>query len=266
MTLNKIKLFFTAGPILLASVLLVSCNSVYTPKRRGYFKIDFPPHEYQRFDQKGYPYSFEYPVYANIVRDTSFFEAAPENPWWINIDFPRFDARLYISYKDIGPGTDHVAPGGKAPNTFDKLRDDTYKMTFKHAYKASAIEDSLIRTPLGISGIFFNVGGNAATANQFYLTDTTRHFLRAALYFNVPPNEDSLGIVNHFLHEDMVHMINTFRWKSPGQAGTQSSSNGQTGTSPSAGTAAKPGTLPSSPDQAGTSPSRRMAASPTKSE
>jgi gliding motility-associated lipoprotein GldD len=202
--LNKIKLFSGAGVLFLVSGWLLSCNSVYTPKRRGYFKIDFPPHQYQSFDQKGYPYSFEYPVYAAIVRDTSFFEAKPENPWWINIDFPRFNARIYISYKEIGP------------NSFDKLREDTYKMTFKHAYKASSIDQTPISTPNGIGGVFFDVGGNAATANQFYLTDTTKHFLRGALYFDAAPNEDSLGIVNRFLQEDMMHLINTFRWKAPG--------------------------------------------------
>jgi hypothetical protein len=86
-------------------------------------------------------------------------------------------------------------------------------MTYKHAYKATSIDDSAIRTPNGISGIFFNVGGNAATAKQFFLTDTTRHFLRGALYFNTTPNEDSLRIVNDFLVADMLHFINTFKWQ-----------------------------------------------------
>jgi len=203
--LNKIKLLSGASLLTLLSVLLFSCNSVYTVKPKGYFKIDFPAHQYQSFDQKDYPYSFEYPVYATVVRDTSFFEATPENPYWINIDFPRFDARIYISYKEIGP----------KGSSFDKLREDTYKMTFKHAYKASSIDQTPIRTSNGVGGVFFDVGGNAATANQFYLTDTTRNFLRGALYFNVAPNEDSLGIVNRFLQEDMVHLINSFRWKPP---------------------------------------------------
>ena len=182
-------------------LLLVSCNGVFTPKRRGYFKIDFPRHEYQTFDQQGFPYTFEYPVYAKIVRDSSFFDTAPENPYWINIDFPRFDARIYISYKAIGP------------NKFDKLREDAFKMTFKHTSKASSIDQTVIQTPNGIGGIYFNVGGNAATANQFFLTDTTKHFLRGALYFDTTPNEDSLGIVNQFLEKDMQHLINTFKWK-----------------------------------------------------
>jgi gliding motility-associated lipoprotein GldD len=182
-------------------LLLVSCNGVYTPKRRGYFKIDFPRHEYQTFDQAGFPYTFEYPVYAKIVRDSSFFDTVPENPYWINIDFPRFDARIYISYKAIGP------------NKFDKLREDAFKMTFKHTSKASSIDQTVIQTPNGIGGIYFNVGGNAATANQFFLTDTTKNFLRGALYFDTTPNEDSLGIVNQFLEKDMQHLINTFKWK-----------------------------------------------------
>ncbi|HEV9036471.1 MAG TPA: hypothetical protein VGQ51_07625, partial [Puia sp.] len=96
-----------------------------------------------------------------------------------------------------------------------KLRDDAFKMTFKHSVKASSIDQTVIQTPNGVGGIFFHVGGNAATANQFFLTDTTRHFLRGALYFDTTPNEDSLGIVNSFLEKDMEHLINTFRWKVP---------------------------------------------------
>jgi gliding motility-associated lipoprotein GldD len=187
---------------LLAGILLLgSCNSVYTPRPRGYFRIDFPPHKYQLFDLPGYPYSFEYPVYARVLQDTSFFGEKPKNPYWINIEFPGFNARIYMSYIDVGT------------TSFDKLRDDAYKMTFKHSLKATSIEDSVMRTPLGVSGVFFNVGGNAATAKQFYVSDSTRHFLRGALYFDSTPNEDSLGIVNAFIQEDMKHLINTLRWK-----------------------------------------------------
>lgn len=190
--------------LLTLALFCLSCNSIYTPKRRGYFKIDFPPHQYQTFDKPGYPYTFEYPVYANVIKDSTFFDTVPDNPWWINIDFPRFNARIYVSYKEIGP------------NKFDKLRDDAFNMTFKHSVKASSIDQTVIQTANGIGGIYFHVGGNAATANQFFLTDTTRNFLRGALYFDTTPNEDSLGIVNDFLEKDMEHLINTFRWRDTG--------------------------------------------------
>jgi gliding motility-associated lipoprotein GldD len=181
-------------------LLFVSCNSNYTAKPRGYFRIDFPPHAYQVFNRPEFPYSFEYPVYANIIRDSSFFGDKPENPYWINIDFPRFHARIYISYKEV-------------EGNYDKLREDAYKMTYKHTYKASSIEDSLMSTVLGVHGIFFNVGGNAATAKQFFVSDSTKHFLRGALYFDTTPNSDSLSIVNAFLQQDMFHLINTLQWK-----------------------------------------------------
>ena len=193
----KIPLRFTFCFLLF---ILMACNSDYTPKPRGYFRIDFPEHSYQSFNSPEFPYSFEYPVYGNILRDTAFFGDKPENPYWINIDFPRFHARIYISYK-------------KVEGNYDKLREDAYKMTYKHTYKASSIEDSLISTPLGVHGIFFNVGGNAATAKQFFVSDSTKHFLRGALYFDTTPNSDSLSIVNAFLQEDMYHLINTLRWK-----------------------------------------------------
>ncbi|HLI92828.1 MAG TPA: hypothetical protein VKU83_04445, partial [Puia sp.] len=157
-TVSFRKLFcFVLLPVLSS---LAACNSNYTPKRRGYFRIDFPAHQYQQFDRPGYPYSFEYPVYANVVKDTSFFDTVPENPYWINVDFPRFNARIYVSYKKIGP------------NKYDKLTDDAFKMTYKNTYKASSIDQTVIHTPNGIGGIFFHVGGNAATAQQFFLTDT----------------------------------------------------------------------------------------------
>jgi gliding motility-associated lipoprotein GldD len=213
------KKFTGLLPLIALSVLL-SCNSVYTPRPTGYYKIDFPPKAYLSFEKPGFPYSFEYPTYATIVQDTGFFQDQPENPYWINIDFPSFHGRIYISYNPIG-GTsifkvkdrhgNYVDSIGK--NTLTGLVKGAYELTYKHTYKASYIEDSVFRTPLGVEGIYFKVGGNTATANQFLLTDSTRHFLRGALYFDATPNEDSLRVVNDFLREDMKHLINTLQWR-----------------------------------------------------
>ena len=91
----KIICFFLFG-------FFVGCNSDYTIKPRGYFKIDFPEKAYQKFDNPSYPYSFEYPLYGTILKDSLFFDEKAENPYWINIDFPRFNGKIYISYKEIG--------------------------------------------------------------------------------------------------------------------------------------------------------------------
>lgn len=187
--------------IILLGCLATACNSGYTIKPTGYYRIDFPKHEYKLFDRPGYPYTFEYPVYGNVIQDTSFFENRPENPFWVNIDFPQFNGKIYISYKEV------------RKNDLDKLINDAFNLTYKHSTKATEIRDSLMLTSQGVSGVFFKVGGNAATANQFFVTDSANHFLRGALYFDATPNEDSLGIVNDFLQADMKHLINTLQWK-----------------------------------------------------
>jgi gliding motility-associated lipoprotein GldD len=181
--------------------LLAACNSPYAYKKKGYFRIDFPEKKYQSFNQAGYPYTFEYPVYANVVKDTSFFDAKAGD-WWINIDVPRFHSRIYISYKDVNHAN------------FDSLVNDGFKMAYKqHTDVSTGINDSIIRTPNGVEGIYFSLSGNTATANQFFLTDSTKHFLRGALYFDATPNEDSLQIVNDYLKQDLLHLINTLRWR-----------------------------------------------------
>lgn len=185
-----------------ATCIATSCNSDYTPKPRGYFKIGMPDKKYHWFDEPGYPYRFEYPVYGRVVKDSTFFEQQPENPYWVNIDFPQFGGRIHISYKDV------------RRNNFDSLVNDAFTLSYKqHTYKASAIEPEPFETPQGISGVFFNLKGNTATSSQFFVTDSTNHFLRGALYFETTPNEDSLRPVNDFLRRDLQRMINSLQWK-----------------------------------------------------
>jgi gliding motility-associated lipoprotein GldD len=187
----------------LVAVAAMACNSSYTPKPKGYFAIDFPEKQYRSFDQHGYPYTFEYPVYAVISKDTSFFGDKPENPWWINIDVPQFAGRIYISYKEITRKDQIYA-----------LAEDAYKMATKqHMEISTGIDQLPLKTQNGVEGLFYSLKGNTATANQFFLTDSTRHFLRGALYFDAAPNEDSLGIVNEFLKKDLDHLINTLKFR-----------------------------------------------------
>lgn len=200
MTLNSKILFLCFA---LCSLYLLACNTNYTvDKKRGYFKISFPEKKYVLFNEAGYPYSFEYPVYAKVIKDSTFFEARPENDWWINIEFPQFSGKVFVSYKEIGK------------HKFDSLLNDAFTLSYKqHVTKASAIEPQPFRTPNNIDGVYFTLEGNTATANQFFLTDSVKHFLRGALYFDATPNEDSLSIVNDFLRKDLQHMINTLKWK-----------------------------------------------------
>lgn len=206
--------------LVLSTVFIISCNSTFTPKPRGYYKISLPEHQYKSFDSAGFPYTFEYPVYAKITQDSTYFEEQPENPYWINIDVPDYGGRIYISYNRIGGKARYKVKNTSGQyvdsigvNQFDRLLNGSYTLSFKHSYKASAIEDSVFKTANGIDGIFFRIGGNTATANQFLVSDSVKHFLRGALYFDATPNEDSLRPVNAFLKEDLKHLVNTLKWR-----------------------------------------------------
>lgn len=197
-----------------------SCNSTYTSKKQGYFKIDFPEKSYISFNDPAYPYTFEYPVYAKITKDSSLFSNEDKNPYWINIVFPSLNGTIFISYKNIGGSSVYKVknPNGSykdsiGKNDFEKMVSDSYNLTYKNDIKAYSIEDSVIHTPNDISGIFFRLSGNVATAKQFFLSDSTHHFLRGALYFDATPNEDSLRPVNAFLQKDLNHLINTLKWR-----------------------------------------------------
>jgi gliding motility-associated lipoprotein GldD len=204
--------------------MLIACNSTYTSKKKGYFQIPLPQRAYQLFDDPSLPYRFEYPAYAKVVQDTTYFDNNPENSYWRNIDFPQFKGRIFLSYKNIGGQSlykikqpNGVYRDSMGINIFDKMVDDAFTLTNKNNVVAQSITDSLIVTKNGISGVFFKVGGEAATAKQFFLTDSVQHFIRGALYFDVTPNADSLKPVQEFLQADLEHIINTFEWRKPKQ-------------------------------------------------
>ena len=179
------------------SLLAGSCNSPTVPKPRGYFRIDFPKKEYKLFDTT-FPYIFEYPAYARIVADSSGLS----EPFWINIVYTPFNAQLHISYKVIH-------------NNLNTYLEDSRTLVNKHIPKANAISQREYAHPdVNVYGLVYDIrGSGAASACQFYLTDSVSNFLRGALYFNLVPNNDSLSPVIDFLKDDISHMINTFRWK-----------------------------------------------------
>jgi gliding motility-associated lipoprotein GldD len=190
--------------ILLFFLFIASCRpDVFPPKPQGYFRLDTPEaHQYQVFDRPGFPYTFEYPVYSHIADDTSFQNEKQKNPYWINIEIPSMNGILNITYKQI-----------TKDQPLTKLNNDSWEYTFVHHVKAEGIEPNEFRNQFGVSGILYVVGGNTASRYQFTATDSVKHFLRGALYFDVTPNADSLKPVNDFLERDIEHLLKTLQWK-----------------------------------------------------
>jgi len=175
--------------------ILSACGQNYTPKPPGYFRIDLPAHEYEKYSGNC-PFVFEYPSFASLLPDTGF----QSEPCWFNIYFQGYKAQVHLSYKPVR-------------GNLNELSEDARGLVYKHTIKADAINESLFSSPESkVFGILYEIRGNAASNLQFYLTDSSRHFIRGALYFNVKPNKDSLApLIEHF-KTDITHLIETFAW------------------------------------------------------
>jgi gliding motility-associated lipoprotein GldD len=180
-----------------------SCRDIAVPKPRGHFRIDLPQKRYLIFKEQNtkgveMPFTFEYPAYGHL----SFNLENGSDPGWFNVEFPPYRAKIYLTYK-------------KVKNNFEGLMEQTYKMNVKnHITKADAINEQVFSDPKNkVYGILYDLKGNTASAVQFYVTDSTDHYLRGSLYFSAEPNSDSLAPVIDFFREDIVHLIETLRWK-----------------------------------------------------
>ena len=188
---------------MLLIIAMGSCRPpVFPPKPPGYYKIDTPlSHEYRIFTRQGFPYTFEYPVYSTVTDDTVF--QPKKEPYWININFPGLGAVINITYKEIS-----------VAHTYIQLMEEADGFSFFHHEKADYIDQFVFNFPDNkVSGIVYTVGGNAATRYQFTASDSVKHFMRGALYFNVTPNADSLKPATDFLLQDIHHMLETLQWR-----------------------------------------------------
>ena len=48
---------------------------------------------------------------------------------------------------------------------------------------------------------------------QFFLTDSTDHFLVGSLYFYTRPNYDSLMPAAQYVENDLMRLMESFEWK-----------------------------------------------------
>jgi len=178
-------------------ILMYSCQEDYVPKPHGYFRIDFQQKSYHQLDSAALPYRFDVPDYTKVEPDNDRLA----EPYWINLKIPEHKAEVNISYK-------------KVDKNLAKLLEDSRTLAYKHSIKADAINERIyINHQRKVYGTIYMIDGNAASPLQFYLTDSTKNFLRGALYIREVPNIDSLRPVIDFLTPDVIRLIETTEWK-----------------------------------------------------
>jgi gliding motility-associated lipoprotein GldD len=189
---------------LMITFLFTACEEpVYNPKPRGFPKVVYPERAYQPFIENYCDFTFFYPKYAVVEQDLTFFNEKPAHACWFDLYIPNFDSRIYCRYIPIDK-----------ENSFEKLKEDAFKMTDWHNKKATYIDEFPIQKKNGVKGMLFKVDGPAASPLQFFLTDSLneKHFLRGALYFNTQARPDSLAPVLDFVKKDVEKMLDTFEW------------------------------------------------------
>jgi gliding motility-associated lipoprotein GldD len=187
--------------IILQAILWVACIHKEQPnsaKPQGYFRLEIPKPEYQKWDSL-LPFSFDYSKHAVFS-----IEKNENKIYWLDLNYPQFNASLKMSFLPV-------------ENNLRKLVVNEEKMLMFHveSRKADDIQYSDINDFEGkVYGQMYElIGKGAATPLKFWVTDSTRYFVSATLYFNFTPNNDSLQPVINYLKTDILHMIETWKWK-----------------------------------------------------
>jgi len=189
MTRNTSTLTFIA----IISCILLGCDEKKSiPKPVGYFRIDLPDHEYT-LKNPDCPFSLS-------VSRHSYIEYFKDTPCWFNIVYPQLNAKVHLTYKPIS-------------NNLREYIEESRSFAYEHQVKAVSIDSKrIVDNDDDVYGIIYDLGGNVASPYQFFITDSTSHFLRGSLYFNSRPNSDSLAPSLNYIKEDVNYMLENFTW------------------------------------------------------
>ncbi len=185
-------------------VLIYSCSSdqVNTPRPRMYPRVIYPEQGYDSFVLDACNFTFEKPAYAKVKTGINFFGEKSSHPCWFDLELEAFNGSIHFSYNPI-----------EDEKSLDKLVSDAFRIVEQHNSKAEYREERLIENKNGVHGLQFNLEGPVASPINFFLTDTTNHFVRASLYFNTAVDPDSIAPVLKFVSKDIQKIVESFEWR-----------------------------------------------------
>lgn len=176
---------------ILLGITTISCKEDVLPKPTANLRLEYPKQEYSLYD-KGCAYNFMVNKNAKIEIDKNCS---------YKIEYKKMKATVYLTY---------IPVNGNIEAT---LR-DAQKLTYKHVIKAEEIlEQPFLNPSKKAYGMFYQVGGNAATNAQFYVTDSIKHFVAGSMYFYAKPNYDSLLPAAEYVKKDIKKLMESIEWK-----------------------------------------------------
>ncbi|MEY8849918.1 gliding motility lipoprotein GldD [Psychroserpens sp. XS_ASV72] len=187
---------------LFALVLLTfcfACGNDPVPKPKAMLRLEYPDPTYKKVDIP-LPFVFEKNAFADPISKIKL--DGVNNIYGVDINYPELKGTIYLTYKKV------------EKDNLTKLLRDAQNLTQKHTIKADEIDSRVYENPKQkVYGMFYEVGGNAASQSQFYVTDSIHHFLSGSLYFYTKPNYDSIYPAAVYLKNDIKHIMETIEWK-----------------------------------------------------
>jgi gliding motility-associated lipoprotein GldD len=180
-----------SGVSVILLVVIFSCKEDILPKPKAQLRLQYPDPTYELI-KTDCPYIFEKSSSATLKVN---------NKCWVNIDYQELRATVNMTYRPVD-------------NNLKELFLEAEKLTFNHTIKADGISSvPYANKDKKVYGSIFEVTGNAASPIQFHVTDSLRHFITGAVYFNVQPNYDSIKPAISYIQSDIVRMIESMEWK-----------------------------------------------------
>ena len=183
----------------LIAIACFSCGNDPLPKPKAMLRLDYKKPVYSKVDVR-LPFTFEKNQNADKISNIKL--DGINNSYGVDIHYPTMKGTIYLTYKKVNA------------TNLDSLLRDAQTLTQKHTIKADEIESILYENPeQNVFGMFYEVGGNAASQSQFYVTDSTKHFLSGSLYFYAIPNYDSIYPAAVYLKNDIKRIMESVEWK-----------------------------------------------------
>jgi gliding motility-associated lipoprotein GldD len=184
--------------VVLLIVMCYACGSDPIPKPKAYLRLEYPTPQYARISTQ-LPFTFDKNILADDLSQIKI--SRDQKSVGLDLNYSQLKGTIYLTYKSVN-------------NNLEDYLLDAQNITQKHTQKADEItEQKFIDAKNRVYGMFYEVGGNAASQSQFYVTDSINHFVTGSLYFYAKPNYDSILPAADYLKKDIQHIMETIKWK-----------------------------------------------------
>lgn len=169
--------------------VLISCKDEVLPKPKAMLRLDYESGKNQKYQADNYAFELSSKAVAKSDKQS------------LTLDYPEMKGSIFITYKPVD-------------DNLQSLLSDAQKLSYEHVVKAdNIVEQPFVNEEDRVYGMYYEVRGNAASQSQFYVTDSTEHFLTGSLYFYAKPNYDSIYPAAVYLQRDIRHIMETLKWE-----------------------------------------------------